>query len=209
MLPPDPLDPDAIRQARENLFGRVSDAEYARAWSQRLVERVPLFEPSRGWENELQSARRAAATYLSVPPGERVSVHPDDQRNFQLLLMTAPDIDNYVAFMRRTSDAWDTSRASRAAPVPLKERANEPAANSGVQPSVLPFNGMAIAGLVLGLTSILFYQIGIIPILAIVFSAIALGTFKVNLQRGRWMAGVGLFLGVLYAIAYLRAYGYI
>jgi tetratricopeptide (TPR) repeat protein len=63
-----------------------------------------------------------------------------------------------------------------------------------------PFNGMAAAGFALGLASIPFYFIGILPILGIVFSAIGLGTFKPERQKAKWMAVTGLILGIIYSI---------
>src|SRR5208337_833874 len=70
-------------------------------------------------------------------------------------------------------------------------------------------NPMAATGFVLGIVSIFLYFIGILPILAIVFSAIGLGTFKQELQKNKWMAGVGLALGIIYTLMYMRAYGHL
>jgi hypothetical protein len=69
-------------------------------------------------------------------------------------------------------------------------------------------NSMAVTGFVLGIVSAFFYFIGILPILAIVFSSIGLGTFKPDSQKNKWMAGVGLALGIIYTLMYMRAYGY-
>ncbi len=70
-------------------------------------------------------------------------------------------------------------------------------------------NPMAATGFVLGIVSIFLYFIGILPILAIVFSSIGLGTFKQELQKNKWMAGVGLALGIIYTLMYMRAYGHL
>jgi hypothetical protein len=70
-------------------------------------------------------------------------------------------------------------------------------------------NGMALTGFLLGLVSVAFYAIGIIPILAVVFSGIGLGTFKPAAQTNKWMAGVGLALGVVYTIMMLNQYGHL
>jgi hypothetical protein len=70
-------------------------------------------------------------------------------------------------------------------------------------------NGMATTGFVLGLISVFLYMIGLIPILAIVFSAVGLGTFKPNIHKNKWMAGVGLALGIVYTIMYMQAYGHL
>ena len=62
-------------------------------------------------------------------------------------------------------------------------------------------NKLSTVGLWLGLASILFWEIGIIPLLAIVFSSIAL--YKVGEYHGdgRIKAIVGLVLGILYMIS--------
>jgi hypothetical protein len=70
-------------------------------------------------------------------------------------------------------------------------------------------NPMGATGFVLGIVSIFLYFIGILPISAIVFSAIGLGTFKEELQKNKWMAGVGLALGIIYTLMYMRAYGHL
>ena len=67
---------------------------------------------------------------------------------------------------------------------------------------------MALTGFVLGVASIFVYHIGIVPILGIVFSSIGLATFKVDLQKCKWMAGVGLGVSVLYTLMYLSHYGH-
>jgi DNA-directed RNA polymerase subunit RPC12/RpoP len=64
-------------------------------------------------------------------------------------------------------------------------------------------NGAALTGFILGLASIILFFIGIIPILAVVFSSIGLATFKPEVQKNKWMAGVGLALGILYTIMML------
>ena len=70
-------------------------------------------------------------------------------------------------------------------------------------------NWAAVTGFVLGLASILFYWLGLIPILAVVFSGIGLGTFDSEKHKRKWMAGVGLALGIIYTLGYLTTYGYI
>ena len=56
-------------------------------------------------------------------------------------------------------------------------------------------NGFAITGLVLGCISVVFYELLIVPILAIIFSSI--GIFK-SPFKGKLLAGVGLGLGILF-----------
>lgn len=70
-------------------------------------------------------------------------------------------------------------------------------------------NLIATTGFSLGIVSVFFYFIGILPILAIVFSSIGLATFKSELQKNKWMAGVGLALGIIYTFMYVRAIGYL
>ena len=62
-------------------------------------------------------------------------------------------------------------------------------------------NKLATVGLWLGLASILFWEIGIIPLLAIVFSSIALYRTGEYHGNGRIKAIFGLVLGVLYMIS--------
>lgn len=61
-------------------------------------------------------------------------------------------------------------------------------------------NGFGVTGFVLGLVSIFVYFIGIIPLLAMIFSAIGLSTFKEQTQKNKWMAITGLILGILFSI---------
>lgn len=70
-------------------------------------------------------------------------------------------------------------------------------------------NRAAVTGFVLSLVSIVLYEIWIVPILAVIFSAVGLGTYRPGEQSGRWMAGVGLVVGVVYTFMYLASYGYL
>ena len=70
-------------------------------------------------------------------------------------------------------------------------------------------NKFAVAGFALGLASIFLYEIGIVPVLAVAISIVGLATYDPAEQTGRWMALVGLVLGVVYTFAYLVAYGHI
>jgi hypothetical protein len=63
---------------------------------------------------------------------------------------------------------------------------------------------MALAGFCLGLASILLPSLGIVPLAAIVCSAIGLGTFNADTQKNKWMAGVGLGLGLLFMLVNLQ-----
>ena len=71
------------------------------------------------------------------------------------------------------------------------------------------FNAMGLTGFIIGLCSVALYAIGILPVLAIVFSGIGIGTFKPEAQKSSWMAYVGLGLGILYTIMNLSDKGYL
>jgi len=78
----------------------------------------------------------------------------------------------------------------------------QPAATLALAPAKV-FNPLALTGFILGLTSVVLYAIGIIPILGIVFSAIGLGRFNPETQKAKWMAGWGLTLSILFTIMFL------
>ena len=67
-------------------------------------------------------------------------------------------------------------------------------------------NGLAVTGFIFGLASMLLYAIGIIPILAVVFSVAGLATFKPDSKKNKWMAVVGLMLGAVYTVVMLNPY---
>lgn len=67
---------------------------------------------------------------------------------------------------------------------------------------------LAITGFVLGIISIFFSWIGIIPILAIIFSGVALSRTKKK-EEGKTLAFVGLILGIIFTIVYMFNYGHI
>lgn len=65
-------------------------------------------------------------------------------------------------------------------------------------------NGFALAGFLLGLVSIFTGSvIGIIPILAAIFSLVGLSTFDSQINKNRWQAYIGLTLGILYTLVSL------
>ena len=70
-------------------------------------------------------------------------------------------------------------------------------------------NGFALTGLALGIASVLLSFIGIIPILAIIFSSIGLAKVKDRGGRGKVEAWIGLILGVLYTLVYMYQYGHL
>lgn len=70
-------------------------------------------------------------------------------------------------------------------------------------------NKLAIIGFILGMVSILFGFIGIIPILALIFSGIGLWQIKKQKEGGAILAIIGLILGVVYTLVYMQNYGHI
>jgi len=72
-----------------------------------------------------------------------------------------------------------------------------------------PRNGFALTGLILGIASVLLASIGIIPILAIVFSGIGLAKVKVRSGKGKVQAWIGLILGILFTLVYMYQYGHL
>lgn len=74
-----------------------------------------------------------------------------------------------------------------------------------------PMSKLAITGFILGIISVFVGgEVGIIPICAIIFGGCGIyytsPRFK---KRGRWMAIIGLILGVVYLMANLYHYGHI
>lgn len=72
-----------------------------------------------------------------------------------------------------------------------------------------PRNAFALTGLVLGIASVFLWFIGIIPILAIVFSGIGLAKVKDRAGKGKVQAWIGLILGILYTLVYMYQYGHL
>lgn len=70
-------------------------------------------------------------------------------------------------------------------------------------------NKLAIAGFVLGIASIFFFEIGIIPILALILSGVGLYQAKERKEGGSTLAIIGLILGAIYTLMYMNAYGHI
>jgi hypothetical protein len=67
-------------------------------------------------------------------------------------------------------------------------------------------NPMALTGFILGCCAVVLYQVGIIPILALIFSSLGISHFDPAVHKNRWMGGVGLALGVIFTLMYLVAY---
>lgn len=91
-----------------------------------------------------------------------------------------------------------------------KPPANEdmPATNAaGTQSKNNPY---AVTSFALGIASVFLYQVGIIPLLGIVFGVIGLVAFKEGTQKNKWQATTGLILSILYMIlsaSYWRSAG--
>jgi len=69
-------------------------------------------------------------------------------------------------------------------------------------------NKAALTGFILGLVSILFAWIGIIPLCAIIFSVVGACTFKPETQKNKWQAIVGLVLGILGMLSNMSIHGH-
>ena len=105
------------------------------------------------------------------------------------------------------------SRKSSSGSTPVSRKSS-----SGSTPSSRPTqmatnaltnNRMALVGFCLGLVSILLFDLGVVPLAAIVCSAIGLRTFKADTQKNKWMAGVGLVLGILFMLVNAEMNGHI
>jgi len=70
-------------------------------------------------------------------------------------------------------------------------------------------NGFAMTGLGLGIASVFLSFIGIIPILAIIFSGIGLAKSHERGGVGQVQAWIGLILGIVFTLVYLNMYGHI
>lgn len=68
-------------------------------------------------------------------------------------------------------------------------------------------NPAAVAGFILGLVSLVLYYLTLIPILALIFGWVGLASFDEEKQKNKWMAVVGLVLGVIYCIMSLSEHG--
>lgn len=100
------------------------------------------------------------------------------------------------------SFACDDSASTSFDRFPLPQTVEKPTTIDAGHPAKL-FNRFALTGFILGLASVVLYDIGIIPILGIIFSAIGLGRFNAETQKAKWMAGWGLALSILYTLMYL------
>ncbi|MCB9805810.1 DUF4190 domain-containing protein [Candidatus Nomurabacteria bacterium] len=60
---------------------------------------------------------------------------------------------------------------------------------------------LSLVSFILGLLSIFLFEIGAIPVFAIVFGICGISRTTDEDKKGRWMAVTGLILGILYTIA--------
>jgi tetrahydromethanopterin S-methyltransferase subunit F len=75
--------------------------------------------------------------------------------------------------------------------------------------SVKKENPYCIAGCALGIISIfLGGLLGLLPLLAIIFSLIGLSKFDAKLHKRKWQGVLGLVLGFLFTLVYMHNYGY-
>ena len=91
----------------------------------------------------------------------------------------------------------DSSATAQSAPYPAPGQTD------------LPANGYAVTGLSLGIASVFLYFIGIIPLLAIIFSGIGLAKVKERQGKGQVQAWIGLVLGIVFSILCLSYYGHL
>ena len=70
-------------------------------------------------------------------------------------------------------------------------------------------NNWATTGLILGVLSIFFASIGIVPISGIIINIVALIKGQKINRAGQWQALIGLLLSALFFVVYLNRYGYI
>ena len=70
-------------------------------------------------------------------------------------------------------------------------------------------NKWARVGLGVGILSVFFAFIGIIPLSGIVINSVAIYKSKAYSGSGKWQAIIGLILSIIYTMVYLNRYGYI
>jgi len=91
----------------------------------------------------------------------------------------------------------------------IKEQPEEKKKEEQKESSQVKKNKFAVIGFVLGIISIFFSSIGVIPILASILSAIGFYEIDKGKGEGKTMAAIGLILGIIYTIVYLYTYGHI
>ena len=137
---------------------------------------------------------------MSVPPTRTTSEAPSTESEFR------PRVDGD----QRMSDAqWQAhlqrgENTARNGPEARAGTSATPAATSETG------NPMAITGLCLGIASVLFgAMVGILPILAVIFSAIGLAKAPSRNGQGQAAGWAGLVLGIIFTLVYMANYGHI
>lgn len=70
-------------------------------------------------------------------------------------------------------------------------------------------NNWAVVGFILGVLSIFFAWIGIIPLSGLVINIVGIIKARKRGGKGKWLAMIGLILSSLYTLVYLNRYGYL
>lgn len=70
-------------------------------------------------------------------------------------------------------------------------------------------NKLAMTGFILGILSIFLSWVGIIPILALILSSIGLHQTRERKESGEVLAIIGLILGIIFTLVYMKTYGHI
>ena len=122
----------------------------------------------------------------------------------------AMDAVNATTDSRTSSDSkQEDGQPQRLSATPPSEldthRSNQDSSLGGDQSA----NPWAVTSLILGLVSIVLYEIGILPLTAVAVGVTGLVRHDPRIQSGRWMAVVGVVLGVIFSFMYLVAYGHI
>ena len=106
------------------------------------------------------------------------------------------------------STQLDTGPALQSSVLGCVTAAPAPPCQASSAKADLPVNGYAITGLSLGIASVFLAWIGIIPLLAIIFSGIGLAKVKQRQGKGQVQAWIGLILGILFMFASLYEHGH-
>lgn len=75
--------------------------------------------------------------------------------------------------------------------------------------SVIKNNNWARVGLAIGILSIFFAFIGLVPLSGLVINTIGIIKSRNLNKKGLWQAIAGLTLSIIFTIVYLQKYGYI
>lgn len=73
----------------------------------------------------------------------------------------------------------------------------------------LKYNPCGLVGFSLGVASMVLFGIGIIPLSGLVASIAGVATFDSQRHKQPWMGWVGIGLGILYTLMYMKEYGHL